>query len=488
MEVAGYFAMDKPKPHAPQSLRCNSDNTGNSTFHPSSSDDFRSKIPRSLSVPCQQQQQQYPPSYFNDYLTPTSPDSPNAPAQQPPQLPALPVGGFVRSNSQSPVATRGGNTGGREQFGRADSGIEADFRRGPSPSVGPAPPRSSTIYECIDGNHHYTDPSPTSLPPPSLRPPGGDTVSRSGVSIPSAVYRPTAASDTEDGPENDVRAGLHPAYNSLTESSPHEYAETCHCRAKSGGGPPGHLPSRHLRYLWCGLGVLTVIVVILLAIVAYVFVVLIPGMQAHIRDQEGDMRRMLTTYHNLSQRVDALQWPPASSRTTLESEEASSSVGAAEDVVVQIAALNDSVRQFGSQLQQLSVDLQFQMDNISRAPDLSGVRAETSLDACFYYNITSVQALPGPASTTSWLPHRDSQQLRDHVVMSVTCGVQGGTLHQAEARTLPSGERQHRCRCEGRVPDHTRRMCYIHLVLCPRVLSVSLATSSTAAHDQPPPS
>ncbi|KAL8618370.1 hypothetical protein ACOMHN_047442 [Nucella lapillus] len=470
----GYLVMDKPQTTRNNN---NSDKTSNK-YNPFEAVSNKPALSLPISI------QQPPPPYDNDYLTPVS-SEPSKTHAQPPQLPALPARGF-RLSPQSSVESR---NDGQEYLPRADSGIEADFQRGPLSSVSSANPRSSTIYESIDAaGNVYTDPSHDTCTFRS-RPREGETDPSGPSSLPPPPPTfPTAASDSEDGLDDNIRRRLHHphVYNSLNQSNPQLYSETClgggdgsmNNKGAAGGQrkylcSPRGPSAKHQRYMWCGLVILTLITLFLLAVLVYLFVLLIPGMQGHIRNQEDSIKRMGENYQNLSQKMDTLVWLSTANQTALQSPQALKAEGAV-DPVATVRDLNASVREFDSRLRQMSDRLQLQINNISRVPDLSAVSGVANLSTCFYRTFSSIQAQPGPASTTHWVPAIHSAENRDNLLMSVTCGVEGGTQQFVEAKAVSAVQRQFRCKCDGQIKGHDRRTCHIHMILCPRLVPLRL--------------
>ena len=62
--------------------------------------------------------------------------------------------------------------------------------------------------------------------------------------------------------------------------------------------------------------------------------------------------------------------------------------------------------------------------------------------------------------------------------MSATCEVLNGRQQSVDANFLSSNAVQYRCRCDGTVDSSQRRTCRVHLVLCPRLTTLDLPTST----------
>lgn len=372
---------------------------------------------------------------INSYLTPSSPITPQPPRILPPSRNVFPP------PRKQPIG---------EAVQRVDSGIETDSQRSPTPSTSTTNPRNSVaVYEYINPKDVYLEPHPSVR----SRYGPGESLSSASTNAPLAYVR-DVMSDSEDviaGFEDPSRRRFNPMYEALEKSATRLYAQTCHCKIQAS-------TQKQIRCLWCALIFLIIIMIFSLGVMAYVLFFLVPSIQVRVVFQEEQIRDLQSQSDppRQTRNGNVIQMPVKNN--TVEPR--------VREMLGAIAQLNMSVNGLTSQLFAMNASFQDQILNISLTPGPEGPAGAGDLNRCYYQNRSSNQRLPGQYSTTSWQP--EINVLEDYTVMSVACGVVGGTQQFVESNAVTIHKVQYRCRCDGEVSGYTLRECRIHLVLCPR--------------------
>lgn len=129
--------------------------------------------------------------------------------------------------------------------------------------------------------------------------------------------------------------------------------------------------------------------------------------------------------------------------------------------------ISDTNTNISRQISLLNMTIQLQLHNISKMEGPMGPQGVANFSRCSYYNISNDAVASD--MFPSFSPYAPTEiDLERNIALFASCSVENGAREELEVNAITPQKVQYRCKCSGTIPDKPRRICRVHIVVCPR--------------------